>query len=1007
MNRGLKITIHERAGASSRPGPSPSFSGGKSDPGTSYVMPPPEDPGTSYVMPPPEDPGTSYVMPPPEDPSAGPLYAQLPASGHSGGCDTVVTVDTCDSPCGCRCGCGAPAGQPPAAAAGRSATSSSQGTAADYSGFVIVRLAEGVVGSNPAENLWTLAKTHAPELPELEAVLELPISNGASGQRNDAGSAQRLAIPAAELTTTTVGGAPISPAVPQPPPGALVSRPLVELRNLDNTAQLPRTDCLAKIRGLESSAATSPFPPLHSLTAYWRIDLRQHPDLVDEVVRRLKALAEVDLVYQELTAKDPSMGQTFADDQGYLADAPAGISASWARQTLPPGTTPKLTVCDLEQGWIQGHQDLTDGSGLQIVAQGNIVFGGNRAPGEGSNGYHGAAVLGQLAAGGAGVQGAAAGYAKFLLASHYRPLSDPHPFAGTSGHVAAAIVQTLTLLFQASSQTATVPNPPLGHTLLLEVQRDLLPTEVDEADFDAIRLAAAQNVAVVEAAGNGGVDLDGYVVAETGRSLSRSSPQFGESGAILVGAARAALPHDRAPFSNYGSRLDCYGWGETVTSCGFGDLAGTAVTNYYTNSFDGTSSASPIIAGAAALVQVFYNNQTTSWMDPRALRTALSDPSTGTRQGPNVAGFIGVMPDLRNIVRGSLGLVADLYLRRSVGDDGSLPAPGDEISSSPDILVWKGGATQATARFGEGIKANTPAPGTLINPVNPGAIYPSDIYVRLRNRGGLVGKARVQLFASPAATLITPDRWLPLGAVQLPTVVPGDLLTVSPPLGPSLSPGLPPDSLSLSWPAVTWPTGVTSFWPANVVPPFSLLAVQVPWDAPTDLPAGLQRPSPLPPGPPYFDWAKSRSFLRGPGVAWRNSYPVAAGPNLTLAFLIAGTPDQIRHFDFEVIQRLPTGATVTLTVPKGLAAKLRQRQPALGNASNQGPITLPKRPRTAIRGVELAAGTCSPAVFTITTATGTQALATGHSLAIRQLWKGEEVGRITWWFITQNDPEAD
>jgi hypothetical protein len=997
MNRGLKITIHERAGASSRPGTSPSFSGGKSDPGTSYVMPPPEDPGTSYVMPPPEDPGTSYVMPPPEDPSAGPWSAQLPASGNSGGCDTVVTVDTCDSPCGCRCGCAAPAGPQPAAAAGSSATSSSNGTAADYSGFVIVRMAEGVGGLSPAENLWTLAKIHQPELTGLEAVLELPISSGTSGQRTDSGSAQRLAIPAADLTTTTVGGTPVSSALPQPPPGTLVSRPLIELKNQNRETKIipppppymERTACLALIQGLETKAATTVFPPLHSLTAYWRVDLRLYPDLVDELVKRLSSLPEVDLVYRELTAKDPAVGQLFADDQGYLSDAPAGISASWAWQTLLPG--PQLTLYDLEQGWDPGHQDFKDNTGTALVPT-NPVYGANRALDEGTPGNHGTAVLGQLIAAGKGVKGAASGLGQLALASHYRAKSEQY-FGGTSGHVAAAIVQVLTQIGQ-----------KLGVILLLEVQRDLLPTEVDEADFDAIRLAAAQNVAVVEAAGNGGVDLDGYVVAETGRSLSRSSPQFGESGAILVGASRSALPHDRAPFSNYGSRLDCYGWGETVTSCGFGDLAGTAVTNYYTNSFNGTSSASPIIAGAAALVQAFYNNQTTSWMDPRALRTALSDPTTGTRQGPNAAGFIGVMPDLRAIVRGSLGLVADLYMRRSVGDDGSLPAPGDEISSSPDILMWKGvgsGIGTAAARFGEGIKANTPAPGSLLATNN--TVYPNDFYIRLRNRGGIDGQAVVQLFASPAATLITPERWLPLGSVTVPHIPPGDILTVSPPLA-----GLNLPSLWLSGqPGGTWSSSFTTLWPSNTAPPFSLLAVQVPWAAPTDLPTNLQRPTPLPPGPPYFDWAKSRSFLRGPGVAWRNCHPVAAGPSLTLAFLIAGTPDQIRHFDFEVIQRLPTGAAVTLTVPDALAAKLRQRQPALGNASSQGPITLPKRPRTAIRGVELAAGTCSPAVFTITTATGTQALVTGHSLAIRQLWKGEEVGRITWWFITQNDPEAD
>lgn len=1024
MNRGLKITIHERAGASSRPASSSSTPGSNSDPGTSYVMPPPEDPGTSYVMPPPEDPGTSYVMPPPEGGRG--IYG----SGDKAGCDTVVTVSTCDGGCGCTCGCAAPAGQQPAGSSASPASIPGV-TARDYSGFVIVRLAAGIKDLT-AIDLWTLADDQTPKLNGLKAVLELPTVTGNASSQTASVAAERLAPIAVDPASGGVATPPIKSAAPpqqQPPPGTLVSRPLVELRGLPI-----RLECFNKIATLESKAANSAFPPLHSLNAYWRVDLRQHPDLVDEVVKRLNGLAEVDLVYRELSALDPQVtsqtaGQIFADDQGYLDDAPVGIGASWVWKNLTASPT-QPSICDLEQGWIFTHQDLLGQIILQPVQQQQQqqqppppqpIYGANRAPNEGSSGDHGTAVLGQLAALGKGVMGAASGLVQFLAASHYRAKADPHPFAGTSGHVAAAITQALA---QIGGQGGVKP----GDILLLEVQRALLPTEVDEADFDAIRLASALGITVVEAAGNGSVNLDGFVVAETGRSLSRSSSQFGESGAILVGAARAALPHDRAPFSNYGSRLDCYGWGEAVTSCGFGDLAGTVVTNYYTNSFNGTSSASPIIAGAAALVQALYNqqagaSQTGTWLDPRALRAVLSDPSTGTPQGPNVAGFIGVMPDLRAIVRGSLGLVADIYMRRHVGDDGSRPAPGDEISSSPDILVWKGigtGIGTAATRFGEGLRANTPAPGSLLSPAAPAGIYPSDVYVRLRNRGGVEGKTIVQLFASPAATLITPERWLPLGSVAVQHIPPGDTLMVSPPLGPSLSPPLQPDKLDLSqlWPQSTtnWPANISSLWPGSIVPPYSLLAVQVPWDiAPSlDLAASLQRPTPLPPGPPYFDWAKTRAFLRGPGVAWRNAYPIAASPNITLAFLIAGTPDQIRHFDFEVIQRLPTGAAVTLTVPVALAAKLRQRQPALVSTGNlgvsggigaTGPLTLPKRPRTAIRGVELAAGTCSPAAFTLTT--GTPLLATGHSLAIRQLWKGEEVGRITWWFITPGDPEAD
>jgi serine protease len=151
----------------------------------------------------------------------------------------------------------------------------------------------------------------------------------------------------------------------------------------------------------------------------------------------------------------------------------------------------------------------------------------------------------------------------------------------------------------------------------------------------------------------------------------------------------------------------------------------------------------------------------------------------------------------------------------------------------------------------------------------------------------------------------------------------------------------------------------------------------------------------MPPGPPYFDWAEYRTFLRGPGVAWRNTHRVVSTPDpATLTFWIAGTPDRARYFDFEVIQHLPAGAMVALQVPPALAAKLHQRQPWLGDGAG----LWPKRPRIAIRGVELAAGTYAKAEFTVTVQPGSPRLETGHSLAIRQLWRGEEVGRITWFF---------
>ncbi|HEX6199524.1 MAG TPA: hypothetical protein VF150_04605, partial [Thermoanaerobaculia bacterium] len=161
----------------------------------------------------------------------------------------------------------------------------------------------------------------------------------------------------------------------------------------------------------------------------------------------------------------------------------------------------------------------------------------------------------------------------------------------------------------------------------------------------------------------------------------------------------------------------------------------------------------------------------------------------------------------------------------------------------------------------------------------------------------------------------------------------------------------------------------------------------------------------LPPGPPYFDWRRYREFLRSPGVAWRNVHSVAPGTTgAALAFFLAGTPERAREFDLEVIQRLPAGSTVRLHTPRPLSTRLLQRQPGLQEAEEgaRGVLTLPQRRSTRFSRLRLAQGLCAPAYFDVETAAGSE-LAEGHSLAIRQLWRGEEVGRITW-YVTAGAP---
>ena len=110
----------------------------------------------------------------------------------------------------------------------------------------------------------------------------------------------------------------------------------------------------------------------------------------------------------------------------------------------------------------------------------------------------------------------------------------------------------------------------------------------------------ARGITVVEGGANGSMDLDDPIDEDW---FNRA---VYDSGAILVGAG---TPDDRVAecWTNYGSRMDVSGWGDSVATLGYGDLATVGgkgdVRQYYTNEFAGTSSAAAMVAGAAAQLQ--------------------------------------------------------------------------------------------------------------------------------------------------------------------------------------------------------------------------------------------------------------------------------------------------------------------------------------------------------------------------------------------------------------------
>ncbi|MCU5684039.1 S8 family serine peptidase [Bacillus wiedmannii] len=331
--------------------------------------------------------------------------------------------------------------------------------------------------------------------------------------------------------------------------------------------------------------------------------------------------------------------------QGYLEPAPLGINAPYA-WSINGGDGKGTTFVDMEYGWLLSHEDLVN----QKI---ELMSGQNKS----EHHDHGTSVLGIVSAednniGGIGI----ASKAKVKVVSQIRD--------NGNYNTADAIL-------------SAVNNMQAGDILLLEAQatydgygdKNYFPVEVKPDIFDAIRMGTNKGIIIIEAGANGGNDLDQFRDRNGKQVLNRNSPDFKDSGAIMVGAASARVPHKRSYFSNYGSRVDVYGWGNAVDTTDA--KPSEFITNLYTSSFAGTSSASPIIAGAAASIQGIAKNNQGRVYTPRQLRDILSDSSTGTKSNDPISDKIGVLPDLKAIL-------SKLGFSPNLGNDSSIVFPEEQ-----------------------------------------------------------------------------------------------------------------------------------------------------------------------------------------------------------------------------------------------------------------------------------------------------------------------------------------
>ncbi|MBS1566553.1 MAG: S8 family serine peptidase [Bacteroidetes bacterium] len=372
-------------------------------------------------------------------------------------------------------------------------------------------------------------------------------------------------------------------------------------------------------------------PP--DFNTYFGINCTSHNQAL-ELSDRLSADPLVRLAYTENGIDDMPPSEAIPSirhDSGlqpYCSPAPVGIDAFHAWSLSGGRGEAGIRYIDIEQGWMSYHE---------AVIPNRLACTGLSHP---EAEAHGTAVLGVL-----GMQppdddprspaaGGIVPHADGYVLSQWRPAGDHN--------TADAIMAAIGYLHY-------------GDVLLIEAQArhrstgaQTWPIEIQDACYEAIRLATALGIIVIEPAANGGADLDRYA-ADGENIFLPARKAFRDSGAIMVAAAAATLPHIRMPFSNYGRRIDCYAWGQRVFTAGSHPRSAGIVINTYTHAFGGTSAAAAIIAGAAIALQSITVAAGRPRLGPQSMRSLLSDKSLGTPSAAAGKDKIGVMPDLRRL----------------------------------------------------------------------------------------------------------------------------------------------------------------------------------------------------------------------------------------------------------------------------------------------------------------------------------------------------------------------
>lgn len=315
-----------------------------------------------------------------------------------------------------------------------------------------------------------------------------------------------------------------------------------------------------------------------------------------------------------------------------------------------------------------------------------------------------------------------------------------------------------------------------------------------------------------------------------------------------------------------------------------------------------------------------------------------------------------------------------LYMRHNTADNGTSHSP--PLSTSPDIIVKNNQVAnpQTTYSTAQSIGSSTESdPSVLKGQTN----Y---VYLRVWNRGANAENVFATVYWSPPATLVTPQMWTLVGGSYYPEVPAGSTVEVS--------------AVGIPWTSSQIPAAGHYCFVATVGNNYK--------SAPD--------PQSLASFATFQDYVNY--ILANNNVTWRNFNVVEVpmgqiknrfGGLIALPFLITGAWDAEHAFALETIADLPKGSVFHLQAAEWIGRGLT---PALGrletfedfetDAANPRRlrIPLPESETRALGEIRLPATTAAASHLLVHIPPDLHRKP--HDVAIRQLYKGQEVGRITW-----------